>query len=189
MRRPVAVCRVIVPQNYAAMLLGLRRRLGLNQGQFADRIGAASKAVVYQWESRKRKPSPVFWLRIERLQRTFFASGRLRSDRVLQRVCSKAQLTWKTCRSRIVITRLECRRSLCDSPREWHRVPVITALRALPRATDLSQVGGVADNPVQARHREHQATAPRYDDRCHRVSTCLDPGRPLLSWGDRNGRA
>ena len=51
-RRPVAVCRVIVPQNYAAMLLGLRRRLGLNQGQFADRIGAASKAVVYQWESR-----------------------------------------------------------------------------------------------------------------------------------------
>jgi hypothetical protein len=25
--------------------------------------------VVYQWETGKRKPSPVFWLRIERLQR------------------------------------------------------------------------------------------------------------------------
>jgi hypothetical protein len=25
--------------------------------------------VVYQWESGKRKPSPVFWLRVEQLQR------------------------------------------------------------------------------------------------------------------------
>jgi DNA-binding transcriptional regulator YiaG len=32
-------------------------------------VGAASKAVVYQWESGKRKPSPVFWLRIKRMQR------------------------------------------------------------------------------------------------------------------------
>ena len=68
-RRPVAVCRVTVPANYAATLVGLRRRLGLSQQQLATKIGAASKAVVYQWESRKRKPSPVFWLRIERLQR------------------------------------------------------------------------------------------------------------------------
>ena len=27
-------------------------------------IGAAGKAVVYQWEARKRCPSPVFWCRI-----------------------------------------------------------------------------------------------------------------------------
>jgi hypothetical protein len=33
-------------------------------------VGAAGKAVVYQWESGKRQPSPVFWLRIERLERT-----------------------------------------------------------------------------------------------------------------------
>ena len=67
-RGPVAVCRVIVPTNYATELVGLRRRLGLSQEQFATRIGAASKAVVYQWESGKRQPSPVFWLRIKRLR-------------------------------------------------------------------------------------------------------------------------
>ena len=68
-RRPVPVCRVTVPSNYEAMLVGLRHRLSLSQQQLAAKIGAASKAVVYQWESGKRKPSSVFWLRIERLQR------------------------------------------------------------------------------------------------------------------------
>jgi DNA-binding transcriptional regulator YiaG len=68
-RRLVAVCRVTVPANYAATLVGLRHRLGLSQQQLAARVGAASKAAVYQWESGKRKPFPVFWLRIERLQR------------------------------------------------------------------------------------------------------------------------
>jgi transcriptional regulator with XRE-family HTH domain len=56
-----------VPSNYAATLVGLRRRLGLSQRQLAAKVGAASKAVVYQRESGKRKPSAVFWLRIERL--------------------------------------------------------------------------------------------------------------------------
>ena len=68
-RNPVPVCRVVVPADYAAMLVGLRFRLGLSQQQLAAKIGAASKAVVYQWESGKRKPSPVFWLRIQRLER------------------------------------------------------------------------------------------------------------------------
>jgi hypothetical protein len=27
-------------------------------------FGAAGKAVVYQWESRKRPPSPVLWQRV-----------------------------------------------------------------------------------------------------------------------------
>ena len=70
-RRQVPVCRILVPANYAAMLVGMRRRLGLSQQQLAEKVGAAGKAVVYQWESGKRKPSPVFWLRIERLSRTF----------------------------------------------------------------------------------------------------------------------
>jgi hypothetical protein len=60
-RRLVAVCRVTVPSNYAASLVCLRHRLGLSQRQLAARVGAASKAVVYQWESGKRIPSPVFW--------------------------------------------------------------------------------------------------------------------------------
>jgi len=68
-RRLVAVCRATVPANYAATLVGLRRRLELSQNQLAAAVGAAGKAVVYQWETGKRKPSPVFWLRIERLQR------------------------------------------------------------------------------------------------------------------------
>ena len=44
----VPVCRVRVPENYAAMVIGLRRRLGLSQQQLAIRVGAANKAVVYQ---------------------------------------------------------------------------------------------------------------------------------------------
>jgi DNA-binding transcriptional regulator YiaG len=68
-RRLVAVYRVTVPANFAATIVGVRRRLGLSQQQLAVRVGAASKAVVYQWESGKRRPSPVFWLRIEKLQR------------------------------------------------------------------------------------------------------------------------
>jgi DNA-binding XRE family transcriptional regulator len=68
-RRQVPVCRILVPANYAAMLVGMRRRLGLSQQQLAEKVGAAGKAVVYQWESGKRKPSQVFWLRVERLQR------------------------------------------------------------------------------------------------------------------------
>lgn len=67
-RRQVPVCRILVPANYAAMLVGMRRRLGLSQQQLAEKVGAAGKAVVYQWETGRRKPSPVFWLRIERLQ-------------------------------------------------------------------------------------------------------------------------
>jgi DNA-binding transcriptional regulator YiaG len=58
-----------VPRNYYSRLIGLRLRLRLSQAQLAERIGAANKAVVYQWESRKRQPSPVFWIRIESLER------------------------------------------------------------------------------------------------------------------------
>jgi DNA-binding transcriptional regulator YiaG len=75
-RRPlVAVCRLTVPSNHAAILVGVRRRLGLSQQQLAAKVGAASKAVVYQWECGKRKPSPVFWLRIERLRRQLKSLG------------------------------------------------------------------------------------------------------------------
>jgi len=42
----------------------------LTQAAFAHRIGAANKAVVYQWESRQRTPSPVFWQRVEALSGT-----------------------------------------------------------------------------------------------------------------------
>jgi ribosome-binding protein aMBF1 (putative translation factor) len=56
-----------VPHDYDERLQRLRRRLRLTQGDLARRIGAANKTVVYQWESRKRTPSPVFWKRVEAL--------------------------------------------------------------------------------------------------------------------------
>jgi len=58
-----------VPDHYDACVRQLRRRLGLTQAAFARRVGAAGKAVVYQWESRKRSPSPVLWQHLLELQR------------------------------------------------------------------------------------------------------------------------
>ena len=45
----------------------LRTRLRLSQREFAHHLGAAGKAVVYQWESGKRRPSPALWSRLIRL--------------------------------------------------------------------------------------------------------------------------
>lgn len=62
------VCPVplpVVSADYDTQIRQLRLRLGLTLGQFAARIGAANTAVIYQWESRKRAPSPVFWLAID----------------------------------------------------------------------------------------------------------------------------
>ena len=59
-----------VPVDYDVRIRAVRRGLGLSQARFAARVGAARKAVVYQWEARKRCPSPVFWQRIDTLCRT-----------------------------------------------------------------------------------------------------------------------
>ena len=59
-----------VPDNYDLHLVGLRSRHGWTQEQLARAIGAAGKAVVYQWESRRRKPSAALWVRIEALRVT-----------------------------------------------------------------------------------------------------------------------
>ena len=53
-----------VPSDYDAQIRALRCARGLSQAQLATLVGAAHKAVVYQWEARKRTPSPVFWQRI-----------------------------------------------------------------------------------------------------------------------------
>jgi DNA-binding transcriptional regulator YiaG len=65
--RPPAPERPNVPSDWDRQLVRIRRELRLTQTHLAEKVGAASKAVVYQWESRKRKPSPVFWKRIEAL--------------------------------------------------------------------------------------------------------------------------
>ena len=66
--RPTPPRHTPVPADWAPRLRQLRADLGLSQTQLAQRIGAAGKAVVYQWETRKRQPSPVFWTRIEDLR-------------------------------------------------------------------------------------------------------------------------
>ena len=58
-----------VPHDYDEQLRDLRRRKGLTQAALARRIGAAGKAVIYQWESRKRTPSTVLWQRIREFER------------------------------------------------------------------------------------------------------------------------
>ena len=62
--RPATLTWSEIPPDYADQIWRVRHRLGLTQGQLAARMGAARKAVVYQWESRKRCPSPLFWRRI-----------------------------------------------------------------------------------------------------------------------------
>ena len=56
-----------VPKNYDVQIRALRRARGLSQAQLATLVGAAHKAVVYQWEARKRTPSPLFWQRLAAL--------------------------------------------------------------------------------------------------------------------------
>ena len=64
---PVVAPFPSVPHDYDACLKSLRHRRRLTQTDLARLVGAANKAVVYQWESRKRIPSPVFWRRVEAL--------------------------------------------------------------------------------------------------------------------------
>ena len=63
-----------IPSDYPAQILGIRQQLGLSQTRFAALVGAARKAVVYQWETARRCPSPVFWERIQRLSVTSMRS-------------------------------------------------------------------------------------------------------------------
>ena len=49
------------------MRRALRSARGLSQAQLATLVGAARKAVVYQWKARKRTPSPLFWQRLTAL--------------------------------------------------------------------------------------------------------------------------
>jgi ribosome-binding protein aMBF1 (putative translation factor) len=67
--RPPRPMVCIVPADYDAVVRALRTRLQLTQAALAARIGAANKAVIYQWESRRRTPSPVLWTRVQALCR------------------------------------------------------------------------------------------------------------------------
>ena len=65
--RPSPPEQTRVPPDWAPRLLHIRQSLQMTQARLASEIGAAGKAVVYQWESGKRRPSPLFWRRIEEL--------------------------------------------------------------------------------------------------------------------------
>ena len=61
---------ISVPTDFDVRILEVQRRLTMSQAQFAVAVSAAGKAVAYQWEARKRCPSPVFWERIEHIERS-----------------------------------------------------------------------------------------------------------------------
>ena len=69
MNRRAPLTWASVPRDYDAQIRAVRRARGLSQGQLATLVGAAHKAVVYQWEARTRTPSPLFWQRIAALHR------------------------------------------------------------------------------------------------------------------------
>jgi len=65
--RPPKPTVCTIPDDYDRVLVTLRASLRLTQSALAERVGAANKAVVYQWESRRRRPSPVLWQRVQTL--------------------------------------------------------------------------------------------------------------------------
>jgi len=71
-----------VPHGCGRHLRKLRRRLKISQNDLAELIGAANKAVVYQWESGKRTPSPVFWERVLTLTRVRPSQRHARSAKI-----------------------------------------------------------------------------------------------------------
>jgi DNA-binding transcriptional regulator YiaG len=94
---PAVVPLPSIPRDYDARRKRLRRRLRITQHDFARRIGAANKAVVYQWESRQRRPSPVFWKRVEALGATRLGSTRAQIRLPESRLCSRRQFRGKIC--------------------------------------------------------------------------------------------
>jgi len=66
--RPPKPTVCTIPDDYDRVLVTLRASLRLTQSALAERVGAANKAVVYQWESRRRRPSPVLWKRVHALR-------------------------------------------------------------------------------------------------------------------------
>lgn len=64
-----------VPPDCFARIVGIRARLGLSQAELARRVGAANRAVVYQWEAGKRRPSAVFWTRLVKLRKRHQRQG------------------------------------------------------------------------------------------------------------------
>jgi DNA-binding transcriptional regulator YiaG len=67
-QRPAPLSWHTIPPDCAGRIRNLRQRLGMTQAEFAAQVGAARKAVVYQWESQKRCPSPLFWQRIQDME-------------------------------------------------------------------------------------------------------------------------
>jgi DNA-binding XRE family transcriptional regulator len=81
MRKPPIPTPIDLPEDYAERVILTRHALRMTLSEFAERIGAASKAVVYQWESGKRKPSSVFWARIVRMRSTLSPCWQMLTER------------------------------------------------------------------------------------------------------------
>lgn len=53
-----------VPADCATRVRQFRTGRHLSQRDLAHQLGAAGRAVVYQWECGRRRPSPILWLRL-----------------------------------------------------------------------------------------------------------------------------
>jgi DNA-binding transcriptional regulator YiaG len=98
-RRPVVP---IVPADYPDRVRRMRTALRCSMAQFAAKVGAANKAVVYQWEARKRTPSPMFWRKVEQLERAFARRTRAVVDRPLHRAAACAVVARGIVVSRVI---------------------------------------------------------------------------------------
>lgn len=75
-RPPAPDLVALAPDDFDRQLVALRERLRVSQTELARRVGAAGKAVVYQWESRQRRPSPILWRRVMHLAERAVGSSR-----------------------------------------------------------------------------------------------------------------
>lgn len=64
-------------EDISKMIRKLRTTIGLTQEQFAAKLGV-TYSTINRWENNKSKPSPLAWLRIEKLQKELIRKTNLK---------------------------------------------------------------------------------------------------------------
>ena len=64
-------------EDISKMIRKLRTAIGLTQEQFAAKLGV-TYSTINRWENNKSKPSPLAWLKIEKLQKELIRKTNLK---------------------------------------------------------------------------------------------------------------
>ena len=64
-------------EDISKVIRKLRANLGLTQERFAAKLGV-TYSTINRWENNKSKPSPLAWLRIEKLQKGLHRKNNLK---------------------------------------------------------------------------------------------------------------